>query len=92
MYELTSAEYHDMMDGGQGVFKFANGYGASVVRHSFSYGHEEGKFELAVLKGDSLCYDTPVTSDVIGWLSVDDVREILAQIASLPRPTDALSS
>lgn len=66
------------------VFKFENGYGASVVKHSFSYGNEEDLFELAVLddKGE-LCYSTPITNDVIGYLSNDDVIKLLNEIKNL---------
>ena len=41
---------------------FENGYGASVVRHEYSYGGKSGLYELAVLdsSGD-LTYDTPIT-------------------------------
>jgi hypothetical protein len=35
------------------------------------------------LKNDNLCYDTPITSDVEGYLSEDEVTELLKQIQEL---------
>jgi len=58
-------------------------FGTSVVKHEFSYGGKDGLYELAVIKGDNLCYDTPVTSDVEGYLSEDEVTELLKQIQEL---------
>lgn len=76
-------------DGNQRVYKFDNGQGASVVRHSFSYGHEDGLYEVAVVKFDGdefgLDYTTPITDDVLGHLSDDEVIELLDQIAALPK-------
>jgi len=65
-------------------YSFSNGYGASVVRNEMSYGHEGGYFELAVIKDDKLCYDTPITSDVIGWLTWDEVELYPGKISLLP--------
>ncbi len=71
--------------GVQRLYKFENGYGASVVKHEFSYGHESGKWELAVLAPDgTLDYSTPITDDVIGWLDEDQVASYLLQISELP--------
>ena len=67
------------------VFHFANGYGASVVSHAHSYGGEEGLCEIAVLRDDKLCYTTPLTNDVLGWQTDDDVAKVLAAIAALPK-------
>jgi len=64
--------------------KFDNGYTASVVSHGFSYGGETGLFEVGVIHGDKLVYDTPVTSDVIGYLGFQGVADILEQIKNLP--------
>lgn len=68
-------------------FKFENGYGASVIKHYGSYGYEEDLFELAVLKFDGgkckLCYDTSITDDVIGYLTNDEVLELLEKIKQL---------
>ncbi len=76
---------HPLMPGGrQARFKFENGYGASVVCSSTSYGGDEGLYELAVTTEDGLCYDTPITADVLGWLSESDVEESLAEIKALP--------
>jgi hypothetical protein len=69
-------------------YRFQNGYGASVVCHEYSYGGRDGLWELAVLKYDgdkpALCYDTPITSDVVGYLSDDEVDALLDQIEALP--------
>lgn len=67
-------------------YAFPNGYGASVVHHSFCY----GGYELAVIAGDTgvLCYDTPVTDDVVGYLDDEKCARLLAQIMALPRRTE----
>ena len=73
--------------GVQKLYRFANNYGASVVRHAYSYGSESGLWELAVLKYDgvksSIVYDTPVTSDVEGFLTEEKVDALLEQIEAL---------
>ena len=67
------------------VVPFHNGYSASVVRHSFSYGGRDGLMEIAVLDADGeLVYDTPVTDDVEGWLTDEMVLVLLEQIEALP--------
>jgi hypothetical protein len=63
---------------------FPNGYSASVIRTCFSYGGDQGLYELAVLHGGQLVYDTPVTSDVEGSLTEADVERLLAQVEALP--------
>jgi hypothetical protein len=66
---------------------YPNGYGASIVQHNFSYGHDQGLWELAVIKGKEahwgICYDTPITSDVLGHLSEAEVEDVLLQIEAL---------
>ncbi len=77
-------KHHPLGNGIQGAITFDNGYGASVVRHEYSYGGKKGLYELAVLDKDGeLTYDTPITSDVMGYLSPKDVTEILIQIQDL---------
>lgn len=79
------AEYTSWLGGDLWKFKFDNGFGASVVQHDGSYGHELGLWELAVLGPDGrLNYSTPITDDVIGHLDVDGVRALLLAIAELP--------
>ena len=74
-----------MLDGYRKVVKFDNGYGASIVSNPMSYGGNRGLFEVAVLdsSGD-LCYDTPVTGDVEGYLDFADVAVVLDKIKNLP--------
>jgi hypothetical protein len=62
---------------------FDNGYGASVVKSIYSYGGNQGLYELAVIKDNAICYDTPITDDVIGYLTEDDVNKYLGQIQNL---------
>jgi len=66
------------------VFTFDNGYGASVVCNNMSYGSQGGLFEVAVLdKNGYVTYDTPITSDVVGYCSFADVADILNKIKEL---------
>ena len=75
---------HPLGNGIHGVITFDNGYGASVVRHDYSYGGKDGLYELAVLDKDGeLTYDTPITDGVMGYLTPEDVTEILIQIQDL---------
>jgi hypothetical protein len=71
------------LNGVQIVHLFPNGYGASVVKHDMSYGGKQGLWEMAVLKNGELCYNTSVTSDVLGHLSDEDVEFHLKEIENL---------
>ena len=66
------------------IYQFPNGYGASVVCNEFNYGGDEGLWELGVLKKGHLCYSTPLTSDVIGSLTDEEVDDLLIKISELP--------
>ena len=62
--------------GVQATRTFSNGYGISVIKHAYSYGGLKGYYELAVLdKNGELTYSTPITNDVLGWLTPEDVTE-----------------
>lgn len=77
--------------GSQRIYRFPNGYGASIIRHEHSYGGRQGLFELAVLdSNDELCYDTPIARDVIGWLTHKQADELLDKISKLPAPSPTL--
>lgn len=70
------------------IFRFDNHYGASVIKHPGSYGHEEDLWELAVLwfisddKWD-IEYNTPITDDVIGYQNDEEIRNLLNKIKNL---------
>ena len=65
------------------IFNFNNGYGASVITGSIAYCNEKKPFELAVLKNGKICYDTPITDDVISYLTSNEVYELLDRIEQL---------
>lgn len=63
---------------------YPNGYGASIICNKMSYGNSVKLFEVAVLYGDEITYDTPIGSDVIGYLDFHDVAKLLDEIKALP--------
>jgi hypothetical protein len=81
VFEPVRIEYHHM--GEQMLFRFDNGYGASIINNDMSYG-----IELAVIywEGEDfhLIYDTPITDDVIGYLDRDRAETLLEAIEKLP--------
>jgi hypothetical protein len=72
------------INGIQAIVSFDNGYSTSIVKHSFSYGNEDGLYELAVVHDNMLDYSTPITDDVLGYLTEKQVSETLVKISELP--------
>jgi hypothetical protein len=70
----------------QARIQFDNGYGISVVKGPHTYGGDIGLYEAAVLDSNGkLCYDTPITDDVIGYLRDKDVTDTMIEIQKLPK-------
>jgi hypothetical protein len=63
--------------------EFDNGYEVSVVKSKYTYGGDLGLYELAIFKDGEICYDTPITNDVIGYLRPVDVTEVMEKIQKL---------
>lgn len=85
-----------MLNGGtQTVYKFPNGYGASVIcGGTYTYGDDERPYELAVIKffdedSYSLCYDTPITDDVVAYQTGEEIINLLMNIKELKNGTNA---
>lgn len=76
----------------QKLYRFPNGAGASVIKGEYTYGGDEGLWELGVLRfegeGDNYTLIYPRNEicpegDVVGWLTDEQVEEKLVQIANL---------
>ena len=81
--ELTFQQ-HPMGIGKQCIVQFPNGYGASIVQGPHTYGGSNGLYELAVFgKDGQITYDTPITDDVLGHLSEEEVEKTLLDIKNL---------
>ncbi len=87
---------HQTGNGKHGLMFFKNGYGVSVVRFELvggfgygSYTSNESEWELAVLKGTKddwdLTYDTPITEEVMGYLSEKEVTDVMIRIQQLKK-------
>lgn len=88
-FETNLISEEPSFGGVQYRFRFDNRYGASVIKHKYSYGSDDDLWELAVLFYSVVCpkgeitYDTPITEDVEGYLTDEEVRNLLAQIKEL---------
>ena len=82
--KLNGVEIH-------GMFKiridFSNGYSLSIIKGKYSYGGEEGFYEIAPigkeggLNGELLGFEHD--DDVKGWLTVDRVNDYISQMNKL---------
>jgi hypothetical protein len=81
---VTETRPHPYMAGEHIVYRFPNGYGASVipVMDYLTDGIVEGLHEVAILKGDEIVYDTPLTDDVIR-VETESLPALLESIAGL---------
>lgn len=74
--------------GVQYIFRFENGYGASVIKHKGCYSYYKDLWELAALLfeiDDDYVFtcSTPITADYEGFLSDENVMDLLQQIEGL---------
>lgn len=83
----TSLHSHD--PGLRAVLRFKNSFGASVIRSHFTYGGDEGLFELGIFlfdesgQGGLAVTDLNPDGDVFGYLQPKEVEELLIKIAKL---------
>jgi hypothetical protein len=74
--------------GERAELNFPNGYGASVLRGGtgmFGGRTSGGTYELAVLKGGDLCYDTHITDDVLNYQTEEQINAALVKIQEYPQ-------
>lgn len=90
MTRITPVRTNSLNGGIQKIYKFDNGYGASVIKNAFSYGWGDDLWELAVIKFKGafdweIVYDTEITDDVVVYLTEDEVQEILKKIREIEK-------
>lgn len=77
----------EYLGGPHKVYKFPNNYGASVVKHKYSYGGKDGLWQVGVIffYGDDyeLIYSTPITNDVLWYFTDKEVENALEKIKNL---------
>lgn len=90
---LIKEQTRDELRGKQYVFRFKNGYGASVVKGCGTYGSSQDLWELGVLRFNndgisySLDYSTKIINDVIGYQTDKQIRKLLWRIKWLRKHT-----
>ena len=67
------------------LVKCKNGYDASIICCDGSMGGPSGLYEIAVVRNGNIVYNTPITNDVIGYLTENRVVDTVNQIALLRR-------
>jgi hypothetical protein len=84
-YHFQQLQFRSTIGGGiAATFIFPNRYGCSVIQGPSTYGNAEGLYEMAVLgKNGGITYETPITSDVLGYLTPDDVTHYMNEISRL---------
>jgi hypothetical protein len=84
VFQELNFQIHPLGIGQQCIVQFPNGYGASIVQGEHTYGGKDGLYEIAVFGKDGhISYSTPITDDVLGYLSEQEVEKILTDIKNL---------
>lgn len=77
---------------GQKLYKFPNGFGASVVFRRGSYGYEQGLCEIGVIRWINgvflLTSGTSLESDIFGFLDEKERDKVLEDIFGLEKAYD----
>lgn len=81
-FEDLQFESHPL-SGIQAKLNFPNGYGVSVISGQLFRSNGIDTYELAVLKDGSICYDSGITTDVMGNLSENEVTKVMKKVQKL---------
>lgn len=89
MILIKPIETRPVGPGVQKLYRFLNGYGASVI--DFGYGTQDGLYEVAMLQyygeghyQSKLIKHELVNYDIAGWLNDIEVEILLEKIKALP--------
>ncbi len=67
----------------QAVVNFDNNFGVSVVFGKTFYSNGVDTYEVAVLRDGEICYDSGISSDVLGYISREEVSTYMVAIQEL---------
>lgn len=67
----------------QAVMEFENDYGVSVLMGECFYSNGVDTYELGVLYEGGLTYNTDITDDVIGYITEEEVTEIMKRVQDI---------
>lgn len=67
-------------DAKQSVMNFSNGYGVSVLLGLAFYSNGVDTYEVAILKDGDVCYETPITDDVLSNQTEEEVTEVMERL------------
>lgn len=84
--KYLTEKFNDELGGVHYIFRFPNNYGASVIKGKYTYGGDKDLWEMALLyfhdesNDYELTYEKDFEVDVIGYLTVYQVNELLRKI------------
>ena len=83
--KFKDLEFEQMEGRGiQALASFRNGFKVSVVKHQFSYGGDNGLYEIGVFNATgSMCDPLDWGDDVKGWLTPELVEKELKSIVAI---------
>lgn len=70
--------------GRRAELSFRNGYGVSVIYYGTYARCDDNTYELAVLLHGEICYDTEITSDVLEYITEEEISKVMLKLQELP--------
>ena len=81
LYAKSSKDTKEMVANSKhAVMEFENGYGVSVLFGDIFYSNGIDTYEVAIMKDNHVCFDTPLTDTVLPYKNEDEVTEIMRKI------------
>ena len=62
------------------VMEFKNGYSVSVLFGDQFYSNGIDTYEVAIIKDNHVCFDTPLTDNVLAYQNENEVTEIMRKV------------